>query len=958
VTLLAAFILATSAHAQTVITASTCDPIDFTNAVSKGGLITFASDCTIAGWAFVGTNTTIDGTGHKVILDGTGIRSLLDVRNATLTLNHITVQNSHGSAISATSANLIVMNCAFLNNIAIEGAGGGSGGAIKSDRSPLTVVNSTFSGNQAAERLGGSGSAIFVTATTANIISSTFAGNSTNGVGAVFIENSTVTLTNTILANNTGGSCFYQTGFHDGGYNLSDDATCKFTAGSSKNSDPSINLGTLTNGVIPPNPGSDAIGDIPAGVNGCASTVTTDQIGQLRPGSLNAQCTVGAYEVVAPVSATITNCADDTQLQNAVSAGGRVVFACSGDIPLSKTLNITQNTALDATGQIVILDGHKSVRVLDVNPNEVSSGPALTLNALNIANGSAVQGSGIYINSNSNAVVTNSTFTGNGTIYGGAGIYTNLYTNLIVTGSTFWGNTASGDGAAIYMQSRSIVTNSTFANNTATAGPGGAISSNQGNLSLLNDTFSGNSASIGGALYNHSTGDQTTLQNSLFVNNGGGNCDSLNSSFTDSGYNLADDATCQFTSLTSTANNKNANVGTLSNNGGPAQTVPLLAGSAAMDAIPMLVSGCGATLLTDQRGVLRPQGAACDIGAFENALNQVQVTFNTSTPGLAFSAGASSYAGQQILTLPVGTQLTVWTRSPQTTSGTQYSFANWSDGGAEAHIITIPGSNTTYTANFDTSYLLTTAVNPIGAGAVTPNSGTYYPAGTSVNLTASASSGYVFTGWTGAVNSQSNPLHVTMNSPVTETANFAAAVQVTVGTSLGGLSFSVDGTTYSSPLTLTWAIGSLHTIATTTPQTLSGTQYGFVRWSDGGAISHSVTASAGTTSYTAAFAPLATFTITPNPPNETISRGHIAAFILTLKSVNGFSGNVKLSCSGGPAGSYCTNFPMTVPVKSTAYAVSGIFFPKNTMPGVYTITFTGVSGVVTTAASAKFTVLK
>ncbi len=49
--------------------------------------------------------------------------------------------------------------------------------------------------------------------------------------------------------------------------------------------------------------------------------------------------------------------------------------------------------------------------------------------------------------------------------------------------------------------------------------------------------------------------------------------------------------------------------------------------------------------------------------------------------------------------------------------------------------------------------------------------------------------------------------------------------------------------------------------------------------------------------------PKATFTITPIPASETIYRGYIAAFLLQLKSVNGFNGNVMLSCSGGPAGS-------------------------------------------------------
>jgi hypothetical protein len=90
---------------------------------------------------------------------------------------------------------------------------------------------------------------------------------------------------------------------------------------------------------------------------------------------------------------------------------------------------------------------------------------------------------------------------------------------------------------------------------------------------------------------------------------------------------------------------------------------------------------------------------------------------------------------------------------------------------------------------------------------------------------------------------------------------------------------------------------------------------------------------------------------------ETIRRGNVAAFILAVKSVNGFNGNVTLSCSGGPAGSYCANFPMKLNVHGTAYAVSGVLFPKNTKPGTYVITIIGVSGSLTNTATAKFTVI-
>ena len=100
----------------------------------------------------------------------------------------------------------------------------------------------------------------------------------------------------------------------------------------------------------------------------------------------------------------------------------------------------------------------------------------------------------------------------------------------------------------------------------------------------------------------------------------------------------------------------------------------------------------------------------------------------------------------------------------------------------------------------------------------------------------------------------------------------------------------------------------------------------------------------------------ASFTITPQPASETITRGVLAGFVLQLKSVKGFNGSVKLSCSGGPAGAVCANLPQTVKVNGTAYALSGILFPAKTKAGTYTMTFTGVSGSLTETTIAKFNV--
>ena len=113
---------------------------------------------------------------------------------------------------------------------------------------------------------------------------------------------------------------------------------------------------------------------------------------------------------------------------------------------------------------------------------------------------------------------------------------------------------------------------------------------------------------------------------------------------------------------------------------------------------------------------------------------------------------------------------------------------------------------------------------------------------------------------------------------------------------------------------------------------------------------------AGTLTVTITASP--NFNIVPYPRVETVSRGTIGAFLLQLNAKNGFDANVTLICSGGPVGSYCTDFPMTVKVKGTVYAVSGMLFPKNSAPGTYTITFKGVSGALTNTATSTFILKK
>ena len=85
--------------------------------------------------------------------------------------------------------------------------------------------------------------------------------------------------------------------------------------------------------------------------------------------------------------------------------------------------------------------------------------------------------------------------------------------------------------------------------------------------------------------------------------------------------------------------------------------------------------------------------------------------------------------------------------------------------------------------------------------------------------------------------------------------NMAPLVQITVGTSVPGLSFAVAGFTYTANKTFSWEPGSSHTLVTSSPQSLTaGTKYGFTVWSDGtNTLSNVITVPSASTSYTAEF---------------------------------------------------------------------------------------------------------
>jgi uncharacterized repeat protein (TIGR02543 family) len=121
-------------------------------------------------------------------------------------------------------------------------------------------------------------------------------------------------------------------------------------------------------------------------------------------------------------------------------------------------------------------------------------------------------------------------------------------------------------------------------------------------------------------------------------------------------------------------------------------------------------------------------------------------------------------------------------------------------------------------ANFATiTYSLTTnATN--GVAAANPAQAAYN-SGSSVQLTATPNTGYVFTGWSGDASGSANPLTVVMNGNKNITANFAATAFTLNVT-------AVNGTVAKNPNSATYNSGSVVQL-TATPNT----GYAFTGWS-------------------------------------------------------------------------------------------------------------------------------
>jgi hypothetical protein len=367
-----------------------------------------------------------------------------------------------------------------------------------------------------------------------------------------------------------------------------------------------------------------------------ASNVTIDAIDNVF---MERAFTVGSGVTVSISGVTITGGGGGgTSLGSSANSGGGIFNA--GTLILSDAVITNNSTRSQGIGGGGIFNAGGATLTLT---NCIVSGN--TAGGGTIQQSGPITGGGIRNASSALLTLTNTTVSNNVAQVGG-GIWNSG--TLTVTGSTFSENSAGVgisttivlEGGAIYAssgQSTGSITNSTFFNNSA-KNDGAAIAS-VGTLGVTHSTFVDNwtQAGTGGAV--STLGNVVTLKGTILAN-ATANCSVSGGNFVSGGYNHSTDASC---SLAGTGDVSSAPAGLdpagLQDYGGPTRTIGLLPTSAAVDRIPTPCTDIdGNPLTTDQRGVTRPQGNQCDVGAFE--LISIEPTITSFTP-MSGPVGAS-----------------------------------------------------------------------------------------------------------------------------------------------------------------------------------------------------------------------------------------------------------------------------------------------------------------------------
>jgi hypothetical protein len=577
------------------------------------GQFTVAKNLTLAG----NPKATLDGNGagRPLTIAGTPTVALVDLR---VTGGLISGTDAFGGGIHHAGGLLTLRRTVVAGNVAdATGAGvrDARGGGIYSAAGTIRLYNSTVSGNEArglssSSASSGSGGGIFHT-------------------GNLLLEDSRVNDNRARAETPGGGSGASSTA---GGIDLIDGTLTMRRSHVDRNRATATGTGPATYSAAA---GGGLYLESATAITIQGSTVSANRaVASLVGGTVQA---FGGGIHATGNRATIRASALAGNIASAGSTGGAGAEAWGGALNLgmdesssivgsritgSKTTATTGGTARAWGGGLYLGTDSVTLRRSLVAANAVT--------ATGGTGSAAAEGGGLFAESPAVGIgVLQSTVRGNragssgpgGAVSHGGGVASR---NGIVrvTASTLNANVADSAGQAlgggVYLNSGGphAVESSTLAGNRASGqtARGGAIDVDT-TLAVTAATVARNSARIGGGIYVE--GGTTTLRATILALNtatmSGPNC---SQNVASAGRNLvASVLGCAFASLGTDKTGLAAKIGPLRSNGGPTQTVALLAGSPALNAIPK--GEC--PFFRDQRGVRRPQpkNGRCDIGAYE-----------------------------------------------------------------------------------------------------------------------------------------------------------------------------------------------------------------------------------------------------------------------------------------------------------------------------------------------------
>jgi predicted outer membrane repeat protein len=434
-----------------------------------------------------------------------------------------------------------------------------------------------------------------------------------NNSTRLFADSGSLTLKNTTVRNGNSngqdGGAIYSTGtlVIDNSHLLYNTTGSEAVSGGAiRNSGPL----TITNSELAYNTGGNA-GAVYPRWSAAVTTITNSNFHDNQATNTTGSGWGGA--LLAWDGAPITITGSSFSYNVAQGAGGALYIYANSSLVMSDS-TLSYNRSYDAGGGLY---------------SAANSPVALSTSAL--SNNHAIRGGGMYVQGTS--TITDTTVSGNFSASDGGGIWNAGVASLdraTVSGndSENWGGGIwnSGTlglsnsalvgnrvfrGGGIRAEGTTTLLNSTLASNQATyqyAYGGGVDAAGSVALNfttLVDNTVNGHTQGLGASIY---VGGSLTLKNSI-VKSGPGAC-AGSGTLTSNGFNIATDGSCSLTQATD-KQGIDPLLSTLAFHGGSTVNAVPLPGSPAIDH-----GQCGA-VAADQRGILRPQGAACDVGAVE-----------------------------------------------------------------------------------------------------------------------------------------------------------------------------------------------------------------------------------------------------------------------------------------------------------------------------------------------------